>query len=93
MAIDPIQYALFAANSYAASIVVVHENNEIPIPSGWSILETRRTDATGFLARAYKNAAGEIVIAYGGTTYEDGMTTRDWTKGNLPGATGVTLGA
>lgn len=93
MAIDPIQYAQFAANSYAASSGVVHEKNEIPIPAGWSIFETRRIDATGFLARAYQHTTTkEIVISYGGTTYEDGLATRDWFTGNLPGASGLALG-
>ena len=88
---SPIEYALFAANSYAVSSDVVSINNRIPVPTGWSILEDRTDNATGFLARAYKSTTGEIVIAYGGTTYEAGMATVDWTEGNLPGATGVGL--
>ena len=88
-----VQYAQFATNAYAASSLVVAQNNQIPIPDGWKLLQNGSNPATGFLARAYKNdATGEIVIAYAGTTFEDGMKSLDWTKGNIPGASGLTLG-
>jgi hypothetical protein len=83
-------YALFSANSYAASTIVVNENNAIPIPDGWVSIERRANDDTGFLARAYTNGS-EIVIAYAGTTWEEGMKSLDWTNGNIPGAIGGPL--
>ncbi|MDP2136005.1 MAG: hypothetical protein Q8J99_20570, partial [Sulfuritalea sp.] len=84
------QYAVLAANAYAGSAKVVDPLNEILPPTGWDILESRNLTSTGFLARAYKNGT-EIVIAYGGTTFEEGMKARDWTNGNIPGATGASL--
>ncbi|OGT02211.1 MAG: hypothetical protein A2Z65_02000 [Gallionellales bacterium RIFCSPLOWO2_02_58_13] len=90
-------YALFAANAYATSINVVSTANTIAVPDNWKILDATRTygndgvrNATGFLARAYENG-GEIVIAYAGTTWEEGMETLDWKNGNIPGATGTSL--
>lgn len=89
-------YAIFAANAYAASDKVVTEVNEIKTPStsGWDVLlpaemlqNTGINDATGFLARAYRKG-NEIVISYGGTTPENGL---DWTNGNLPAALGYKL--
>jgi Ca2+-binding RTX toxin-like protein len=93
---SPLDFALFAANSYAASNTDVSANvakdNIVPLSQGWSIFANGASTTTGFLARAYKNAeTNEIVIAYGGTTSEEGMKTLDWTKGNLPAATGASL--
>lgn len=83
-------YALFAANSYAATIsdrsAVVSKINEIEAPSGWTVTNGVN-DATGFLARAYRKG-NEIVISYGGTTLENGL---DWSKGNFPAALGYEL--
>lgn len=95
-----VEYAQFAANAYARSLDVVKDANAISVPSGWQELTLSETSnnkgvntTTGFLARAYKNTAtGEIVIAYTGTTAEDGMKTVDWMNGNLPAGTGFGLG-
>lgn len=93
----PIDYTLFAANSYSTSDDVVSPANRIPIPDGWTIIDVAGNPGvntiTSFLARAYKNdATGEIVIAYAGTTSEEGMKTLDWTNGNIPGTSGMSLG-
>ncbi|MFA6444390.1 MAG: hypothetical protein WCV99_18835 [Sterolibacterium sp.] len=89
--------ALLAANSYSVSTAVVAPQNAVPLPSGWTFLDVTRTSgnagvnsATGFLARAYTNGS-EIVVAYAGTTWEDGMKSLDWTKGNIPAATASSL--
>ena len=92
-----VDYALFAANAYAATgrgpSSVVSNNNEIPIKVGWTTIVNGVNNTSGFLARAYKNdVTGDIVIAYAGTTFEDGMKSLDWTNGNLPGASGLALG-
>ena len=84
-----IDLALLSANAYAASDRVVTLINEPPLPNGWSRIGTRNDPETGFLGRTYKNAAGEIVIAYGGTTYENGL--QDFATGNIPAATGLKL--
>ncbi len=87
-----LQYALLAANAYSQSADVVSTRNTIPVPSGWSqIAAAANTD--GFLARAYKNdISGEVVISYGGTTFEgQGLAQlRDWFTGNIAG-TGLVL--
>jgi hypothetical protein len=85
---EPVSYALLAANAYAATQSPTSPNvsaaNEITLPENWSVIRNRANPETSFLARAYKNAeTNEIVIAYGGTTSEEGMKTLDWTKGNL----------
>lgn len=96
MAID-LEYALMAANAYAASGAAVSAENTIPIPTednAWSKIAERDIGGTGFLARAYKNlTTGEIVISYGGTTFEGGTLgqLRDWLQGNIPAGTGAVL--
>lgn len=95
------EYVLFAANAYSASRAVVDKRNDIPIPSGWKALDRELNEltgnsgvnnATGFLARAYRQG-NEVVVSYGGTTFEPGMASLDWTNGNLPAASGLTLAA
>ncbi len=88
-----LEYALMAANSYAESENVVDPNNEIPASAGWTRFDGRDLANSGFLARAYRNSTGEIVISFGGTTFEGGTADqlRDWLKGNVPAAAGVTL--
>lgn len=85
-----VQYALMAANTYAAKENVTSKKNAIQIPTGFSQFREKINDQTGFTARAYTNTApssNEIVIAYTGTTDEpDGAS--DWTNGNIPGALG-----
>jgi hypothetical protein len=93
-----LEYALLSTNAYASSLTGVSpnvsSNNEIPVGRDWSILANGVNNESGFLARAYKNmtpGANEIAIAYAGTTFENGMKTLDWTEGNIPGATGISL--
>lgn len=86
------QYAIFfAANAYAESTNVVNPANAIPPPAGWAVVGGKDLTETGFLARAYKNTTlgtNEIVIAFAGTTSENG---EDWFNGNFPGAAGDRL--
>lgn len=93
--LNNLDFARFAANSYAASIDVVSTENTIGIPSSWSVIDVPQSsginNATGFLARAYSNGTNEIVIAYAGTTKESGMELLDWTQGNVPAALGFSL--
>lgn len=93
--LNTLSYAQFSANAYAESREVVSLKNEIPIAAGWEILDGKNNSSSGFLARAYTNTkgSGEIVIAYAGTTSEEGMKSTDWWKGNIPGATGAALPA
>jgi VCBS repeat-containing protein len=87
-------YALFAANAYAASDLDVNPVNEIRLPSGWSAIESVDNVVTGFSARAYRNeATREIVIAYAGTSVAGtlGQQSRDWLYGNLKAGTGASL--
>ncbi|MFN8835790.1 MAG: hypothetical protein ACK53Z_11145 [Betaproteobacteria bacterium] len=83
------EYILFAANAYSASRAVVNEKNDIPIPSGWELIKLTSNsgvnNATGFLARAYRQG-NEVVVSYGCTTFEPGMASLDWTNGNIPAA-------
>ena len=92
--LETSDYALFAANAYAASaggaLNVVSPENVIPVMPGWVEISNGINNETGFMARAYKNG-GEIVIAYAGTTWENGMRSLDWTKGNIPAATASSL--
>ncbi|MFO0246475.1 MAG: hypothetical protein ACK53H_14060, partial [Betaproteobacteria bacterium] len=73
---------------------VVDKRNDIPIPSGWKALDRELNEltgnsgvnnATGFLARAYRQG-NEVVVSYGCTTFEPGMASLDWTNGNIPAA-------
>ncbi len=90
-----IEYALMASNAYAVKKTVTHDNNTIPIPSGWMDMEIDgQNDDTGFTARAYKNTTtGEIVIAYTGTTMEGNLVdkAKDWVLANIPAGTGAFL--
>ncbi|MFN8909152.1 MAG: lipase family protein, partial [Betaproteobacteria bacterium] len=92
------EYILFAANAYSASRAVVNEKNDIPIPSGWELIKLTSNsgvnNATGFLARAYRQG-NEVVVSYAGTTFEDGLKglELDFRNGNLPAASGLTLAA
>ena len=92
------EYVLFAANAYSASRAVVYEDNDIPIPSGWELIKLTSNsgvnNATGFLARAYRQG-NEVVVSYAGTTFEDGLKglELDFRNGNLPAASGLTLAA
>jgi len=90
MATDP-DYALMAANVYGNSIVVRDGQNTLPVPNGWTRLPIEPLSATptGFMASAFRHdTTGEIVIAYAGTTPENGL---DWLTGNVPAATAATL--
>src|SRR4249919_3598040 len=80
-------YALFAANVYSVSPAVRTDLNAAPLPGPeWSVILNRST-ATGFMARAYKNATtGEVVVAYAETTSENWL---DWATGNVPAAAGL----
>lgn len=67
--------------------------NRIEPPAGWVQIwaypEQQQTSGgavTGFSASAFRNASGEIVIAYTGTN-----SWKDWPGGNLPAAGGVVL--
>ena len=69
-----IQYALLSANVYGNSVDVRSGRNTLQLPFGWSVIP-RPGDPTGrvvssssFMATAYRNAAGEMVISYAGTT-------------------------
>ena len=95
-----LEYALLAANAYAASSSVVSVENTIPLPNAsdspgtvWTLIAERNLAGTGFLARAYRSTNGEIVISYGGTTFEGGTLDklRDWLQGNVPAGTGAIL--
>jgi Ca2+-binding RTX toxin-like protein len=90
-----IEYALMASNAYAVKKTVTHDNNTIPIPSGWVDMEIDgQNDDSGFTARAFKNTTtGEIVIAYTGTTFEGNVVdkTKDWLLANLPAGSGAFL--
>jgi len=91
---NTLEYALMAANAYSQSAAVVSNRNTIPVPNGWVQIVAGENDETGFLARAYKNSStGEVVIAYGGTTFEGGTFAqlRDWLYGNIPAAAGFKL--
>ena len=52
--------------------------------AGWQILEIGKDDNTGFFARAFRNAANEIVIAYRGSAEvgKEGWEA-DWVLNNL----------
>lgn len=91
-----LEYALLSANSYAETALDVSPNNEIPTPSSsapWIIVRRADDEFTGFTARAYRNAAGEVVIAYAGTSNEGNLlqASRDWIFGNIAGGSGLTL--
>jgi len=81
-----LDYALLAANSYAASTTPpdVSTANTLPVPSGWSILDSRDDPFSGFTARAYARGT-EIVIAYAGTSATGSLLQqgRDWLFGNV----------
>lgn len=97
---DIKEYSQLAANAYAELETVVNAVNAISLPDNWEIFlidgQTGRSNpASGFLARAYRNiVTDEIVIAYGGTTFEGGglLDLRDWIFGNVPAATGKWVG-
>jgi len=83
-------YALMSANVYGRHPDVRSLANTVPVGSGWQGIGSPTINAaTGFIAQAYQGPSGEIVIAYGGTTYEDGFPWADWTEGNIPGASGL----
>lgn len=88
-----VEYALLSANSYAVKAAVTSSANTIPLPDNWGILDFRINNATGFTARAYKNAVtGEISIAYTGTTFESAVNNvGDWLLGNLTAGSGAAL--
>jgi len=88
-----LDYALLAANSYAASTTPpdVSTANTLPVPSGWSILDSRDDPFSGFTARAYARGT-EIVIAYAGTSATGSLLQqgRDWLFGNVAAGSGAT---
>ena len=78
-----------ASNSYSVKRSVTSIPNDIPVPTGWMQIDERRNDPTGFTARAYKSATGDIVIAFTGTTLESSDLAEflqnfegDWILGN-----------
>jgi hypothetical protein len=84
-------YALLSGHAYGAKVQVRSSNNTVPLPQDWIELEALRdlNSGTGYMARVYQNAlTQDVVIAYGGTTYEDGL---DWPFGNIPGGIGQSL--
>ncbi|MBB3834589.1 Ca2+-binding RTX toxin-like protein [Xanthomonas arboricola] len=83
-----INYAQLAANVYGAKSDVRSELNTIQLPEGWGLI-SEKISQSGFMARAYRNAAtGEVVVAYAGTTLEEGHSLDDWITGNVPAGVG-----
>lgn len=80
-----IEAALFAANVYGNLNSVRDPQNTLPIPDGWTSNVTAHPEffavENGFLARAYQRG-NEIVIAFGGTTNEEGQASLDWVTGS-----------
>src|SRR5688500_6947569 len=70
------EYALLTAASYHRD----DPNLASPLPPGWTVLLDPEENGLGFDARVFRNAAGEIVIAYTGAS--PGMM--DWVSGNIP---------
>ncbi len=94
---QPIDYAILSANVYATTDSNksgnVNEKNLISHEPNWELIKDGINNDTGFLARAYRHTeTNEIVIAFAGTTWEEGMKMHDWTNGNFPGAFGNRLG-
>ncbi|MFC3655008.1 hypothetical protein FZ025_12675 [Xanthomonas hyacinthi] len=75
-------YAQLAANVYGAKSGVRSELNTLQLPNGWNMIG-ERISPTGFMAKAYRNAAtGEVVVAYAETTAEDGAERHDGVRQN-----------
>lgn len=91
MTISISAYALLAANSYGLLSMVRSEINTLSLPpgEGWTPIKVTTDPVTGFMAAAYQDANGEIVIAYAGTTAEDENKWGDWWSGNVPAAAGL----
>jgi putative lipase involved disintegration of autophagic bodies len=90
-----LEYALFAANSYAASPLDVDPVNAMPVASGWNLIADVDQLNTGFSARVYRNdLTSEIVIAYAGTSVAGnfGQQARDWLQGNITAGSGLRIG-
>ncbi|MBV6788020.1 hypothetical protein KWH10_01870 [Xanthomonas campestris pv. clerodendri] len=83
-----LDYAQLAANIYGSKSSVRSELNTVQLPEGWSQID-EKISQSGFMARAYRNAAtGEVVVAYAGTTLEEGQALDDWITGNVPAGVG-----
>ncbi|MBV6865632.1 calcium-binding protein [Xanthomonas euvesicatoria] len=83
-----LDYAQLAANVYGSKSSVRSELNTVQLPEGWSQID-EKISQSGFMARAYRNAAtGEVVVAYAGTTLEEGQALDDWITGNVPAGVG-----
>jgi Lipase (class 3) len=91
-------YALLAADSYRDARRA--ENNDAPIPPGWTELpdyaisgsgEGAQLSGAGFSARVYRGPSGEIAISYAGTQFGGSGVgqTGDWLSGNAPLAFGL----
>ncbi|MEA9587129.1 calcium-binding protein [Xanthomonas sp. WHRI 10064A] len=81
-------YAQLAANVYGAKSSVRSELNTVQLPEGWRQIDEKILQS-GFMARAYRNAStGEVVVAYAGTTLEEGHSLDDWITGNVPAGVG-----
>ncbi|WP_267191151.1 putative Ig domain-containing protein [Xanthomonas dyei] len=81
-------YSQLAANVYGAKSSVRSELNTVQLPEGWDQID-EKISQSGFMARAYRNAAtGEVVVAYAGTTLEEGHSLDDWITGNVPAGVG-----
>ncbi|WP_081044688.1 putative Ig domain-containing protein [Xanthomonas translucens] len=81
--------ARLSANVYGAKIAVRSQLNTLQIPEEWKQIYERVSDS-GFIARAYqKKGTGEVVIAYAGTTGEQGAAADDWETGNIPAGAGI----
>jgi VCBS repeat-containing protein len=92
-----MDYAVLSSNVYATTAENISQNvsdkNLIPYGSEWELIKDGINNDSGFLARAYRHTeTNEIVIAFAGTTWEEGMKMHDWTNGNFPGAFGNRLG-
>ncbi|MEA5122892.1 calcium-binding protein [Xanthomonas floridensis] len=81
-------YSQLAANVYGAKSSVRSGLNTVQLPEGWNQID-EKISQSGFMARAYRNAAtGEVVVAYAGTTLEEGQALDDWITGNVPAGVG-----
>ncbi|WNH43153.1 MULTISPECIES: putative Ig domain-containing protein [Xanthomonas] len=86
-----LDYARLSANVYGAKASVRSPLNTLQIPEKWHQLDMpERVLDSGFMARAYQNEeTGEVVIAYAGTTKEEGAELSDWATGNIPAGAGI----
>ena len=95
---QPFEYALLSADAYRDARA--GERNYAPLPPGITELTQYATSgsgssaqwsASGFSARVYRDASGEIIISYAGTQFGGSAAgqTGDWVAGNGPLALGL----